>query len=447
MKKKKQPTKKDEHDIWNHDSRFQKEEFSWEEFEEQAIDRLKSGEELTGKDGVLAPLIKRLIEASLEGELESHLKEAKAYGKKNRKNGKTTKPLKTPYGQVELETTRDRAGTFEPQIVKKRQTTLGAGLDNKIISMYGRGLSYSDIQGHLEELYGLEMSKGQLSQITDKILPVLDEWRTRFLEEVYAIIWMDAIHYKVRHEGQIESRAVYCVLGIDLEGKKDLLGLYVSENEGAKFWLSILTDLQNRGVKDILIASIDNLKGFSQAIESTFPKTEVQVCVVHQIRNSLRYLTSEDQKPFLKDLKKVYQAKTKESAEFNLEELDKKWGKKYPIVIRSWRSNWDLLSQYFKYHYSIRKIIYTTNTVEGFNRQLRKYTKSKSVLPNDTALLKLIYLVSRNITAKWTSGIQKWGLIIQQLAIYFGDRVKIKLSFNPNNENSKNAKSPHHPKK
>jgi len=447
MKKKKQSKDQDHPNLWDHDSRFKKEDFSWQEFEDQAINRLKSGEELTGKNGVLAPLIKRLIEASLEGELDAHLKESKSYGRKNRKNGKTTKPLKTPYGQVELETTRDRAGTFQPQIVKKRQTTLGEGLDNKIISMYGRGLSYDDIRGHLEELYGIEMSKGQLSQITDKILPILDEWRTRLLEEVYAIIWMDAIHYKVRHEGRIVSRAVYCVLGIDLEGKKDLLGLYVSENEGAKFWLSILTDLQNRGVKDVLIACIDNLTGFSQAIESTFPKTEIQLCVVHQIRNSLRYITSEDQKPFLKELKKVYQAKTKESAEFNLEELDKKWGKKYPIVIRSWRSNWELLSQYFKYHYSIRKIIYTTNTVEGFNRQLRKYTKSKAVLPNDTALLKLIFLVSRNITAKWTMGIPKWGLIIQQLAIHFGDRVKIKLTFDLNIDSSKNAKSPHQQRK
>lgn len=412
----------------NHDDRFHEEEFDWNKFESEAIDRLKQGEELSGKDGVLAPLIKRIVEASLEGELDHHLRKDREWGKKNRKNGKTSKRVKTSYGTIDVESSRDRSGTFEPQLIKKRQTTLGEGLDNKIISMYGRGMSYEDIRSHLEELYGLEVSKGQISLITDKVLPLLDEWSSRPLEEVYAIVWMDALHFKVRHEGSIESRAVYCVLGIDLEGQKDLLGLYVSENEGAKFWLGVLTDLQNRGVNDLLIACIDNLTGFSEAIQSIFPKTEVQLCVVHQIRNSLRYITSEDQKPFLKDLKKVYQAKTKDSAEHHLDELDKLWGKKYPVVIRSWRANWELLSQYFKYPHQIRRIIYTTNTVEGFNRQIRKYTKSKAVLPNDRALLKLVYLVSKNIMKKWTSTIPKWALVIQQLAIHFEGRVKIKLN-------------------
>jgi len=401
---------------------------SLEAFAKQAADRLKSGAELSGKDGILAPLIRQIVEASLEGELDAHLLKEKSESKSNRRNGKTSKRLRTEYGPVDLHTSRDRSGTFEPVIVKKRQVSLGKGLDEKILSMYGRGMSYEDIRCHLADLYGLEISKGQLSHITDRVLPLVDEWRTRPLEEVYPLVWMDAIHYKVRHEGRIESRAVYCVLAIDQTGMKDLLGLYVSENEGAKFWLSVLTDLQNRGVSDILIACIDNLKGFSEAIQSIFPKTEVQLCVVHQIRNSLRYVTSEDQKPFLKDLKKVYKATNKDSAEYHLDELDKKWGKKYPVIILSWRNNWDLLSQYFKYPDQVRRIIYTTNTVEGFNRQLRKTTKSKSVMPSEGALMKLLYLVSQNIMAKWTAPIQKWGLVVQQLAIHFEGRLKLGLN-------------------
>ena len=397
-------------------------------FEKEAIARLKNGEELGGKDGILAPMIKRILEASLEGELEVHLRKEKTSGRSNRRNGKQSKGLKTQYGEINLESSRDRAGSFEPDIVKKRQTTLGEGLDNKIISMYGRGMSYEDIRSHLEELYGLEMSKGALSQITDKVLPLVDEWRERPLNAVYPIVWMDALVFKVRHEGKIEKRAVFCVLGINEEGFKELLGLYIAPNEGAKFWLSILTDLQNRGVEDILIACVDNLTGFGDAIESMFPKTEVQLCIVHQIRNSLKYVTSEDEKPFLRDLKKVYQAKTKDSAEFNLEELDKKWGQKYPIVLRSWKNNWERLSQYFKFGSEIRRMVYTTNTVEGFNRQLRKVTKSKPVFPNDRAVLKMVFLASQNIMKKWTSPMPKWALIIQQLAIHFEGRLNLRLN-------------------
>jgi len=403
-------------------------EFNWSSFEQEAIARLKGGEEFGGKDGILAPMIKRILEASLEGEITSHLQNEKEAGIANRLNGLQSKGLKTQYGPIDLETHRDRAGSFTPQLVKKRQTTLGEGLDNKIISMYGRGMSYDDICSHLEELYGLEMSKAALSQITDKVLPVLDEWRERTLDEVYPIVWMDALVFKVRHNGRIEKRAVFCVLGIDEDGMKDLLGLYIAENEGSRFWLSILTDLQNRGVKDILIACIDNLSGFGDAIESIFPKTEVQLCIVHQIRNSLKYVTSEDEKPFLKDLKKVYQAKSKDSAQYNLEELDKKWGDKYPIVLKSWNNNWDRLSQYFKYGDQIRRIVYTTNTVEGYNRQIRKVTKSKSVFPNDRALLKMVFLASQHIMKKWKSPLQKWSLVIQQLAIHFEGRLNLRLN-------------------
>lgn len=411
--------------------------FNWTEFEQEAIDRLKQGDELGGKEGILAPMIKRLLESALEGELEHHLQGERANGSVNRRNGKQSKGLKTQYGKIDLESSRDRAGTFEPQIVKKRQTTLGEGLDNKVISMYGKGMSYGDISSHLEELYGLEMSKGLLSEITDKVLPVLQQWRERPLESVYTMIWMDALVFKVRHEGAIQKRAVFCVLGINSEGMKDLLGLYVAQNEGAKFWLSILTDLKNRGVKDILIASIDNLSGFGDAIESIFPDTEVQLCIVHQVRNSLKYVISEDEKPFLRDLKKVYQAKSKQSAEYNLEQLDKKWGQKYSIVLRSWKENWERLSQYFKYDSEIRRMVYTTNTVEGFNRQLRKVTKSKSVFPNDQALMKMVFLASRDIMKKWTSPLPKWPLIIQQLAIHFEGRVDLSLNLPPKQKNSK----------
>lgn len=412
--------------------------FSWSSFEQEAIERLKQGEELGGKDGILAPMIKRILEASLSAEMSAHLERESEEGRSNRLNGRQSKGLKTSYGKIELETSRDRLSSFEPQIVKKRQTTLGEGLDNKIISMYGRGMSYDDIRSHLEELYGLEMSKGSLSQITDKVLPILDEWRERPLEAVYPIVWMDALVFKVRHNGRIEKRAVFCVLGIDEDGMKDLLGLYIAENEGAKFWLSILTDLHNRGVKDILIACIDNLTGFGDAIESIFPQTEVQLCVVHQIRNSLKYVTSQDEKPFLKDLKKVYQAKSKESATYNLEELEKNWGQKYPIVLRSWKNNWERLSQYFKYGNEIRRIVYTTNTVEGFNRQIRKVTKSKSVFPNDRALLKMVFLASEHIMNKWKSPLQKWSLVIQQLAIHFEGRLQLRLNITgKDNENAR----------
>lgn len=400
----------------------------WEGFEKAALDKLKKGEKLGGKDGVMAPLIKHLLETALDAELEDHLAEDKAKNKKNRKNGKGKKGLKTSYGKIELETSRDRSGSFDPKIVKKRQTTLGEGVDNQVISMYSRGMSYEDIRVHFEELYGLELSKAQISGITDKVWPAITAWQNRPLEKVYPIIWMDAIHYKVREEGRIVSRAVYIVLGVDQRGHKDLLALHTSENEGAKFWLQVLTDLQNRGVEDILIACIDNLSGFSDAIASIFPKTEVQLCVVHQIRNSLKYITSEDQKPFLKNLKSVYQASKKETALKKLDELESVWGKKYPVVIKSWRANWEELTAYFKYAQPIRKIIYTTNTVEGFNRQLRKITKSKAVFPNEDALLKLVWLIAQNILKKWTSPLQKWALTAQQLYIHFPNRFQMDLN-------------------
>lgn len=400
--------------------------FDFSAFEEEAIRQLKSGKPLSGKDGVLTPLIKRIMEHALQGEMEAHLT-TEPKEQKNRRNGKTTKAMRSEHGPFDLETPRDRNSTFEPEIVKKRQTTLTESVDNKVLSLYARGMSYSDISEHLEDLYGLEVSPATLSAVTDKILPVIKEWQGRPLDEVYPIVWMDALHYKLKEDGKVVHKAVYTILGVNRHGLKDALGFYISESEGANFWLQVLTDLSNRGVKDILIASIDNLKGFADAINAIFPKTDVQLCVVHQVRNSLKYVASKDQKEFLKDLKKVYRAATKDLAEQRLNELDATWGKKYPIVIKSWRANWDRLSQYFKYPEHIRRIIYTTNIVEGFHRQIRKVTKTKGAFTSETALEKLLYMAIQNIAKKWTQPMQNWSLTISQLAIAFEGRLKLDL--------------------
>jgi len=391
---------------------------------ETALNALKNGQPLTGKEGILTPLIKNLTEAALEGELESHLaQEIHA----NRRNGKGKKTVKSLNGSFELATPRDRAGTFEPKLVKKNQTTISDELEGKIIALYGLGMSYKDIAAHLEEMYGLEVSTGTLSAITDKIIHNVRQWQARPLESIYPIVWLDAIFYKIREDSKVSAKAVYTILGINIEGKKEVLGLYISENEGANFWLQVLTDLQNRGVADILIACIDGLKGFPEAIESIFPQTEVQLCVVHQIRNSIKYVGSKNQKEFIIDLKKVYKAATKEMAETELDNLEKKWNEKYPIVIKSWRSNWDRLSQFFKYPKDIRRIIYTTNTIEAVHRQFRKLTKTKGAFPNQDSLLKLLYLGIQNASKKWTMPVQNWSLTVSQLAIFFEDRLEDEL--------------------
>ncbi len=401
-------------------------EFDFEAFQKEAIEKLKAGKSLSGKDGVLMPLIKRIVEAALEGEVESHL-DTEPSETKNRKNGKSSKTVRSDYGSFELETPRDRNATFEPELVKKRQTTLGKSLDDKIIALYGLGMSYTDITKHMEEMYGLELSPATLSTITDNILPVIREWQARPLEEIYPFVWMDAIHYKVREEGKIVPKAVYTILGLNVNGIKDVMGIYVSESEGANFWLQVLTDLSNRGVKDILIASIDGLKGFSEAIKTIFPSTEVQLCIVHQVRNSLRYVASKDQKVFMRDLKQVYRAVTKQLAEQKLNDLEVAWGKKYPLVLKSWRVNWEELSAFFKYPEEIRRIIYTTNVIEGFHRQLRKVTKTKGAFSNETSLLKLIYLAIQNVSKKWTMPPKNWSQTISQLSVFFEGRLKLDL--------------------
>lgn len=299
---------------------------------------------------------------------------------------------------------------------------MATSLESKIIGMYGLGMSLRDISAHIKDMYDTEVSAATLSAITDRVIPMVKEWQSRPLDSLYCMVWLDAMHYKVKEEGRVITRCVYNILGITTEGKKEVLGMYVSHSEGANFWLSVLTDLQNRGVEDMLIASIDNLKGFAEAIVTVFPKTEVQSCIVHQIRNSLRYVGSKDQKEFMKDLKPVYQAVNKETAEVNLEKLREKWSKKYSVVISSWqKKNWEKLSTYFKYPAEIRKLIYTTNTIEGYHRQIRKVTKTKGAFTSDMALLKLMYLATRNIEKKWTMPLQNWSMTISQLSIIFGD--------------------------
>lgn len=393
---------------------------------DKALQQLMSGQSLTGKDGVFAPLLQQFLESALEGEMSSHLTELER-SKGNKRNGKGTKTLKTSSGEVTIATPQDRQSSFEPQIVRKRETILADNLSSQIIGLYGRGMSFRDISQHIKEMYDVDISHDTLSEITERVIPLVKEWQNRPLEAVYPIVWLDAMHYKVRDGGKVVSRAVYNILAINADGHKDLIGMYISESEGANFWLSVLTDIKSRGVKDILIACTDNLTGFSEAILSVFPQAEVQTCVIHQIRSSLKYVASKDQKIFMKDLKMVYQAANKSQAEDGLIKLEGIWGKKYPVVIKSWNNNWDKLSTYFQYDEHVRRLIYTTNAVEGFHRQVRKVTKTKGAFPNDMALLKLIYLTVENISKKWTQPLQNWGLTVQQLSIKFGDRMKTDL--------------------
>ena len=394
----------------------------------EAVKELLSGKKVDGKDGIIAPLIKQLVEAALEAEVESHIADEVLAGKSNRRNGYNKKNVKSSNGSFELATPRDRDATFEPQIIKKHQTTVSDEIEDKILSMYGLGMSYSNISKHIEDIYGISLSTGTISLVTDKIIGKVKEWQQRPLESVYPFVWLDAIHYKIKEDGKYVSKAVYTILGVKLDGKKDILGLYLSDSEGANFWLSVLTDLNNRGVEDILIASVDGLKGFPEAINAIFPKTEVQLCIVHQIRNSLKYVASKNQKEFMSDLKLIYRANSKETAEYELDKLEEKWGKKYPVVINSWRNKWDNLSNYFKYPEAIRRIIYTTNVIESVHRQFRALTKTKGGFANENSLLKLLYMGICNAEQKWTMPIQNWALTISQLSIFFEDRLNKALN-------------------
>lgn len=397
-----------------------------EGIEKKALEQLKSGKSLFSKDGAFAPLLKGFIEKALESEMEDHLDESERI-RGNKRNGKGKKTIKSSTGSFEIATPQDRHSSFEPELIKKRQTILAESLEEKIIGLYGLGMSYRDISRHIQEMYDTEISHTVLSQITDKIIPEIKAWQSRPLEAVYPIIWLDAMRFKVKEDGRVVHKSLYNILGVNRDGFKEILGIYLSETEGANFWLQILTDLNNRGVKDVLIASTDNLSGFSEAIQSVFPKAEVQSCIVHQIRNSLKYVASKEQKEFMKELKKVYRADTKDLAEMELENLAENWKKKYPVVIESWQRNWDKLSTYFQYTGPIRKLIYTTNPIEGYHRQIRKVTKNKGAFPNEMSLLKLTYLATKRIEQKWTSPLSNWGLTVQQLAIKFEGRLDLDI--------------------
>ena len=371
----------------------------------------------------IAEFVENGLDAELDDELGYSRYDYKNKDTDNSRNGHSSKTLRTSFGNVEVSVPRDRKGQFEPQILKKNQTSISQDVEEKILSMYAKGMTTSDIEAHIRDIYGIEVSDTTISRITDKILPVAKEWQQRPLKSIYTVVFMDAIHYHVRSEGQIVKKAVYIAIGINLDGRKDVLGMWVGENESAKFWATVLNGLRNRGVEDIFIACTDNLTGFSSAIEAVFPKTEIQNCIIHQLRNSGKYVSYKDIKALMADLKAVYAAVDEAAALDALDTFSERWDKKYPKISQSWRDNWANLSTYFKFPQEVRRLIYTTNTIEGFNRQLRKVTKSKSVFPTDDSLLKMLYLAMMDITKKWTGRRQDWSVIYAQMAIFFGDRI------------------------
>ena len=372
----------------------------------------------------LKDLLGDTMEQMLKAELDEHLDYE--YGEKplslNTRNGSSKKTVKSSYGNIDLNIPRDREGSFEPQALKKYQKDI-SNIENQIISMYAKGMTTRDISTHIKEIYGFGISESMVSKITNKILPTIEEWQNRPLEKVYPFVFLDAIHYHVRENNIVVKKAVYIALGYNTEGYKEILGMWVGENESSKYWLLVLNQLKERGLEDILIVSTDNLSGFSQAIESVYPKTEIQKCVIHQIRNSTKFVSYRDIKELMKDLKTVYKASTEELALSNLDIFEEKWGKKYPMCINSWRNNWAELSTYFKYPEGIRKLIYTTNSIENFNRQLRKVTKKKTIFPSDYALQKSLYLAMVDASSKWTSRIRGWDQILSQLSIFFEGRI------------------------
>ena len=376
-------------------------------------------------------LFKETIAEFMEDGLETELDDELGYSRydyrnkntENSRNGHSSKTFRTSFGDVEVAVPRDRKGEFEPQLLKKNQTSISQDIEEKILSMYAKGMTTGDIEAHIQDIYGVDVSDTTVSRITDKILPVAKEWQQRPLEAVYAVVFLDAIHYHVRSEGHIVKKAVYIAIGIDLDGHKDVLGMWVGENESAKYWATVLNSLRNRGIEDIFIACTDNLCGFSTAIEAVFPKTEIQNCIIHQIRNSSKYVSYKDLKALMADLKAVYAAVDEDAALMALDTFSEHWDKKYPTISQSWRANWANLSTYFKFPQELRRLIYTTNAIEGFNRQLRKVTKAKSVFPTDESLFKMLYLAMMDITQKWTGRRQDWSMIQAQLAVYFEDRM------------------------
>jgi putative transposase len=399
--------------------------FDFDAFKQEAMKELYDGKPLMGEGGIFTPLLKHFLEAGLESEMDNHLLKEKEKSNANRRNGTSKKEVRSNLGKFELETPRDRASSYEPSIVPKRQTILTEQLESKILSMYGRGMSYADISGHLQELYGFSLSLGELSSITDRILPVLKEWQNRPLYSIYVALWLDAMYYKVRVDGKVTTRVLYSVIGLNLHGKKDVLGLYLSESEGAKFGLSVLNDLKQRGVEDVIFACVDGLKGFPEAIQTAFPQTAVQLCIVHQIRYAMRLIPDKNGKEFMQDLKAVYQAPNLQMAEDNLLVLEQKWGHIYPQAVGTWVNNWQNIATYFDYSVSIRKIIYTTNTIESYHRNIRKFTKTKAAFTSDNALLKIAFLAIQNMEKIWNKTTFNWKSILSELLITFGQRLQI----------------------
>ena len=394
-----------------------------------ALAQAQSMDDFFGKEGIFAQLFAETLEQMLEAELSEHLGyepyEAKGRNSGNSRNGHYPKKVRTANGETTIQVARDRNGEFEPRIVSKYEANTNE-LEEKIIGMYAKGLSTRDIQETLAELYGVEVSATTVSQVTDKVWPLVEAWQNRPLDAIYPIIYLDALHLKLRRDGQVANTAVYIVLGVNLEGHRDVLGHWVGDGgEGANFWLSVVTDLQTRGVQDIFIAAIDGLAGFKEAIAAVFPQTQVQRCIIHQIRNSLKYVSSTDKKAFMADLKRVYKAATREEAEMQLLHLGETWNQHYSMAVRSWENNWPELATFFDYPAEIRRLIYTTNTIEGYNRQLRKVTKTKAAFPSTQAVRKLLFLAHRNIAKKWTRPLLDWPKILNQLTIRFEQRIPL----------------------
>ncbi len=398
------------------------------------IKKCKTIDDVLGKNGLVQRLVKDVLENILEAEMDEHLGRDKYQrqsdiepGERNYRNGYSQKNLRSSFGDVDLDIPRDRKAEFEPQIIKKYETVCNE-LDKKIISLYAKGMTTSDIQAEIEDLYGITISPSMVSKITDKVIATATEWQNRMLDKIYPIVYLDAMYFKVRSNGKIVNKAVYICLGYTMEGYKDILGLWVDEAEGAKFWLGICNDLKNRGVKEILIACMDGLKGLPQAIQTVFPSANIQTCIVHQIRNSIKYIASKDKKSFMKDLKEVYKAPTEELALAQLDKLKETWGNSYGMVIDSWYNNWNNLSTFFDFSPRIRKMIYTTNALEGFNRQVRKYTKSRTIFPTDESLNKCVYLATMEIMEKWTQPVPNWGATLAELTLFFTEELKDELA-------------------
>jgi transposase-like protein len=393
---------------------------------QKSLATAKTYKDLMGADGAIKKLIKNSIEQLLDAEMTEHLGYPKnaieGNNSGNSRNGTSPKDLITESGEIPIEVPRDRNGTFSPITVPKHQRRLGE-LEDIIISMYAKGMSTRDIQDHFQQLYSVSLSPVQISHITDRITELMQQWHSRVLDELYPIVFLDAIHFKVREEGKVISKAAYTCLAIDVNGQKNMLGIWIGQAESSRFWLGILNDLKNRGVRDILIACVDGLTGFTEAIEATFPKTRIQQCIIHKIRNTFKYIVSKDKKSFVQDLRLVYSAASEELALEELQRLDEKWGKKYPLAIKSWRDSWTNIATFFEFASEIRTIIYTTNAVEALHRQFRKVTKAKSLFPTDEALSKMLYLSYRDISRKWIMPLQNWPFVISQLSVVFGERI------------------------